>query len=404
MKKFIGSISMCLVLALVLFTFFGIPAGAETIKGPDISVTVLPNENDENIFTVEIGFDKNPGVGAMTFTLLYDKDIFSTIAYSNARFYSVNAGLPKYLIVDHPESGYVSFVWAPEGDANLYTASGTFVRYEFKMNTKTPGLYKFSIANINPMLHGEDLSGCFANFNHDKYVPTVSNDTLLIRGDKDHPCYVHPFELSKKVEPNCNESGYSVYKCPDCGAIEKRDIKNALGHSYESVWTVDRIAEKGVTMQLSRHCLRCGDKKDITYLTLDDVRSLKIENRVGAKVKKTQSDELVKTDDGKGSGSETSKKPEGADAHNDLSEKYGIVDEIPDEENPETIQSAEEIIKTRKKSNAFYFGGVKLPKNSKTVGDRVAKTSVYLFGTRSEYGLLSVIINSFKEFFARLFS
>ncbi len=388
MKKTVRFLSFVLIFAVLFSTAFSSASfAANTVEGPTISATVIKNENADNILTVELGFLKNPGIGAMTFTLKYDKDVFSTIAFTKRKFY-YNVALAGYLIVDHPEDGFVSVVWAEEG-GKTYDATGTFVKFDFSYKN-APGKYDFKIANINPKLYGEDLTGCFANLNHDKFVSAASNDTFTIYGDENNPCKVHSFEFSKKIEANCLSDGYSLYKCSFCGKTEKRETVKALGHDFEDFWTVDRAAENSVTMMLSRHCSRCNETKDITYFTLDRVKELKIKNKVGTKVYESDIKELVKTED----------KPSVVPKEENTENKH-ISDKIPfydegEKTLDEPVESAEEIIKD---NSYFYFDGIKLPKKVKTAGDFFAKAFIYLFGTKGKCGLITVIINSFKHYF-----
>ena len=44
----------------------------------------------------------------------------------------------------------------------------------------------------------------------------------------------HTFVFTKNIAPTCTEAGYDLYTCRDCGATEKRNVKPALGHKWDS--------------------------------------------------------------------------------------------------------------------------------------------------------------------------
>ena len=69
----------------------------------------------------------------------------------------------------------------------------------------------------------------------------------------------HNFTLLDSIPPTCRTLGYDRYLCANCGRIEKRDYKEALGHAWQEVVIRDATCETdGKKMDL---CARCGEVK-----------------------------------------------------------------------------------------------------------------------------------------------
>lgn len=70
----------------------------------------------------------------------------------------------------------------------------------------------------------------------------------------------HTFVFTKTVAPSCTEAGYDLYTCRDCGATEKRNVKPALGHKWDSGTVTTEPTEKDPgTMTYT--CTVCGQTK-----------------------------------------------------------------------------------------------------------------------------------------------
>ena len=70
----------------------------------------------------------------------------------------------------------------------------------------------------------------------------------------------HTFVFTKNVAPSCTEAGYDLYTCRDCGATEKRNVKPALGHKWDSGTVTTEPTEKDPgTMTYT--CTVCGQTK-----------------------------------------------------------------------------------------------------------------------------------------------
>ena len=386
---------ICAVFAAVMLfgAVFSTPCSAYVKNGPVIDVAVIPTQ-DENFIRVDISFPENPGIGAMTFTLLYDHTTFAAAPYDKRYFYYVpDTNIKKYLIVDHPSDGYVSIVWSPEGSADLYTGTGVAFSLHFRIDHQISGKHPFEIGNIQPITKGKDLSGCFSDFEHNTFTPKANNDAYVIGGDNNIPDsypwkdknteqtdpqghigeHTHNYVLHKKVAPSCTSEGYSIYECSVCGEKQTKDKASALGHSFNGYWTVDRAATGSVAMKLSRHCSRCNSSTDVYYYTLESVNKLGIKNEVGAKVEGNAAEGLVK-DNGTVPNAEN-------DTGTDI--------------DPEKIKNAEDIIEAAKKKA-----------ESETPTGKVKKAYnffemlyMYLFGTAEKPGIFRIIFMAVMKLF-----
>ncbi len=91
---------------------------------------------------------------------------------------------------------------------------------------------------------------------YDKWICSVCGETkteVLPKGDGLHK------EATKVVAPTCNEEGYTLHYCRTCGAeLERTDIVEATGHSYEVFEKVDATCDKDGYITLK--CEGCGDE------------------------------------------------------------------------------------------------------------------------------------------------
>lgn len=70
----------------------------------------------------------------------------------------------------------------------------------------------------------------------------------------------HTFVFTKNIAPSCTEAGYDLYTCSGCGATEKRNVKPALGHKWDSGTVTAEPTEKDPgTMTYT--CTVCGQTK-----------------------------------------------------------------------------------------------------------------------------------------------
>lgn len=72
----------------------------------------------------------------------------------------------------------------------------------------------------------------------------------------------------KTVTPSCEKAGSETRQCSACTYKESRAI-DALGHSYNTVWTTDKEPTCTEDGYKSHHCTRCGNKTDITVIESD---------------------------------------------------------------------------------------------------------------------------------------
>lgn len=82
--------------------------------------------------------------------------------------------------------------------------------------------------------------------------------TCLECGSKVEASQAHSNVLSRKVEPTCENRGYSIYVCSECGTTTKSDYLAALGHDYVKGMTVEPTCDSvGYTVF---SCSRCEDE------------------------------------------------------------------------------------------------------------------------------------------------
>ena len=407
--------TFCLIITafLIFSSVFATECFAAIKKGPVIDITVYPIDSSEYV-CVDIAFTENPGIGAMTFTLLYDNTTFSASPYDVRYFYRVlDTSIRKYLIVDHPNEGYVSVVWSPEGNAKLYTGTGIAFRMTFHIDKQISGKHPFEIGNIQPVTRGKDLAGCFSDFEHNTFSPVINADAYIIGGDDNIPNtyrwkdkidepkedapevseeHSHNYVLHKKVSPSCLADGYSIYECSVCGEKQTKDKVSALGHSFNDFWTVDRIATASVAMKISRHCSRCDATTDIYYYTLENAQKLNIKNVLGTKVYENSESGIVKKPVSKTGKDSTAKTSEETDA--EITEEIGnIKNEIPID--PETVKNAEELIESAKEEAESHTPTGKVKK----VYGFFEKLYMYLIGTAEKPGILRIIIEAIIRLF-----
>ena len=67
----------------------------------------------------------------------------------------------------------------------------------------------------------------------------------------------HTFVFTRTIAPTCTAEGYDLYTCSDCGATEKRNVKPALGHKWDSGKVTTEPTEKDPGV-MTYTCVICG--------------------------------------------------------------------------------------------------------------------------------------------------
>lgn len=291
-------------------------------------VTAIPGDT----VVVNVDMKNNPGIQAMTFTLCYDN---SAVVFSKY----TKGGLKDYTIVNHTDTGYVSFVNC-ETDNKKY--NGTLFSVTFKVkDDAAAGEYPFKICNIDPLNRGEDLTGCFANKEHTRIIPTVINGKLTVG----ETCKNSGHKFSEWVEttkPSCEGTGAKTRSCErdGCGHTELKET-DPLGHDFEDKWTIDKAATETEKGSMSRHCTRCNATKDSTFFDLEISEDKEFENK----------EEAVVTPD-----------------------KWEVLEEVIEEEK-----------KAEKQSDNKY-------KNSNSGSNKLPKTVYVIFGTVAIFTIVIIIL------------
>jgi len=359
LKRFL---SIFLVITIV---FVAVPVNicfAKDVEGPVIDIKILKIDGKPDGITVALDFVQNPGIGAMAFTIKYDNTVFETKAIRKRYFYS--CALAGYLIVDHPETGYVSIVWADGGNTDDYTGTGTIIQLDFNIKNRKKGEYVFSAANSNPSSYGNSLSGCFADFKKNTLLPIINPATIYIGEKGNCSSYAeHDFTDWQTVNPSCEIDGSTQRYCKNCEYVERK-ILPATGHAYETEYTVDREASDGVLGIKSRHCKICGDRTDKKYFSVENNKEIDM-GKVSSKEENNEIKKILEIDSEK--------------------EDEGFVS-IPD---------ATEIIEKYEKE----FSGDGSSK-IKTIGDFITFVHNYLFGTSESNGIFNVIKKILKKAFS----
>lgn len=277
MKKLL-CVLICAVLVLPCLS-----VGAEE-AGPVITVSELTAVPGDTVF-VSVDISKNPGIMAMTFTVSYDTSAFE--------FQKYKLGIRNdYLIVNHTDKGYVSFVNCEMSDKKK---NGNLFVLVFTVKEKAaPKRYEFNIMNINPEKAGDSLVGCFANESHTEITPTVINGGVAVGKTCSNSGHTYG-DYKVVTQPSCVENGIRARACTVCGHTESEEIE-AVGHSFESQWTVDRPATADLQGIMSRHCENCEAVADKVYFSLETAESNTIENTEGSGVTEKDWDELEKFD------------------------------------------------------------------------------------------------------------
>lgn len=259
--------AICAILSAVLFlACLAIPVSADDVLRPVITVSSTSAIPGDTI-VVDISISENPGIMAMTFTVAYDKDIFTFKEYRKGI-------LSDYLVVDHPDKGYVSFVNC-ESRNNLKNGTIFAVDFIVKDNAQV-GTYDMKVRHIRPEQHGDSMAGCFANWKGSKILPTVHNGTVSI-GYTGTNCKHNFGEWVTTVPAMCEENGVRTHSCTICGHSATEEIE-PIGHEWQDFWTVDREATAETSGLMSRHCKRCTATTDKQTFGITDAEDNDFDN------------------------------------------------------------------------------------------------------------------------------
>lgn len=67
------------------------------------------------------------------------------------------------------------------------------------------------------------------------------------------------------LEPSCTTAGRALGRCSVCG-VQQEITLPALGHAFETKWTVDKTPTCTAQGEQSHHCTRCGKRQNVTTL------------------------------------------------------------------------------------------------------------------------------------------
>ena len=107
---------------------------------------------------------------------------------------------------------------------------------------------------------GDDVWKFVSHTDADCTQPEIDEYRGLLTGTTDSiersPALGHDFSVLLEDHPaTCTETGYQIYKCSRCEAVESRPV-DALGHDYAAAVTEPSCTEGGFTTYT---CSRCGD-------------------------------------------------------------------------------------------------------------------------------------------------
>lgn len=250
-KKFV-----CLVLCLVICSF-ALPAVS---AAPTTNITITSNTGfPGDTVPVDICITGNPGIMAMTFSVVYDKDNLEFVDYTKGFMVS-----PTYK--DHSDKGYVVFCFAGNSESDK---NGVIITLNFKIKKDAElGNYTLNIGNHNYAQAGTDLSNCFSNANEKYIVPSVKKGSITV----DQTCDIAGHKFDGWIitqDATCTATGQKKHICSRCNFSEEEVIPSA--HVFDEFWTVDKAATPDEDGIMSRHCLRCDAKTDEITFSYDEI-------------------------------------------------------------------------------------------------------------------------------------
>lgn len=250
-KKFLA-IFLCIV-----FCAFVMPVASAATK-PKITVSnqaALPG----NEVTLDVNISNNPGIMAMTFSVVYDAQCFEFVKLEKGYVAS-----PVYK--NHANKGYISFSIS---ETSNKTNSGNIMSLTFKIKNDAPaGKYEVFIANHYYEDAGENLENCFANSNGKYIIPTTKKGSITVQKICDYEGHIFG-EWEILNEATCLVPGNKARVCTRCGEREEKIVTKE--HEFEDEWTVDRPATPEVTGIMSRHCKNCIEVTDSISFRYEEI-------------------------------------------------------------------------------------------------------------------------------------
>lgn len=249
---------------VTILTFVMILALCPTVSAQSDPSFVISNGSAKpgETVTVNLSISNNPGIMAMTFSVVYDKDNLEFISYTKGWISS-----PTYK--DHADKGFVVFT-VLESSAKTNVGSIMSLTFKIKDDAK-PGKYNIILGNHFYESDGKNLSNCFSNDKESYYTNVkVKTGIITIQG----PCYTsgHKFGVWTTIkESDCDEMGIKERTCTVCGEIEQKKL--TFVHDFEDEWTVDRVAtpeQKGI---MTRHCKLCDATTDRIIFSYEEIQN-----------------------------------------------------------------------------------------------------------------------------------
>ena len=329
------------------------------------SVEAIPGD------TIIIALDvkNSPGIMAATFTLHYDPEVLEYEDYIKGIFSRDTSA---------KHDGYVSFVYCALVDRK---GDGTLYSFQFKVKENAAaGFSGITIKNIRPAQYGDSLKGCFANWYGDKLTPTLTSGGVTV-GYTGANCK-HKFGEWQTIHTaGCTTEGVRTHNCTVCGHNAQENIP-ALGHSFETNWTIDREATELLAGLMTRHCTGAGCDKvtDRVNFTVRDAEGNGFSNTVGTVIPPNSWEPLKEI---------TAEREEAEKKEEQESVKQPTVtpvEPVQPEKEPETVTpeinidelpDADALVETAKKEDTVFV-----------------KWHSYLFGTDNSVGILELLFNS----------
>lgn len=360
------SILLCVVFVAGVCCFSASAATEKTFELTISSTTAVPG--DTVVFNLDV--KNNPGIMASTFTVHYDPEVLEYETY-------ISGILSRDTSAKH--NGYVSIVFCGGKDRQ---GDGTLFGFQFKVkDTAKAGFSEVTIKNIRPSQYGGSLKGCFANWNGDRLLPTLTSGGVAV-GFTGSNCD-HKFgEWQTVVPAGCRTAGVQSHTCSVCGHNAQEEIP-AIGHIYGENWIIDREATALNDGLMTRHCTGpgCESTSDPVTFTVRDAEGNGFSNTVGTVIEPNSwkpLEEIVEQIKAQENQKEDVKEgtvtPE-PDNTPDISEQQPKADETVKEiDDEEELPVADDLVETVKKEDSA-----------------LVKVHSYLFGSDEQTGILSML-------------
>ena len=79
----------------------------------------------------------------------------------------------------------------------------------------------------------------------------------------------HDMVKGETVAPTCTEEGYTLYACSRCDVTEKRDVKEMLGHKFETKTTKATCSATGKVESICKTCGEADEAFEVEILPID---------------------------------------------------------------------------------------------------------------------------------------